>query len=248
MYALLSPAKRLHTIKDPPAVQSPAFWSESRIVANELRTMNEEQISSLMKISAKLGKLNHARFQSLSMEAILGTPAIHTFAGDTYKGLQAESLSQEDIFWAQDRVGILSGFYGILRPLDSIEPYRLEMGTRLKVGENKDLYAFWNKKVISEVALRLQKIQSKTIINLASVEYFSVLKGHSFHVINPIFKERKNGVDKVIALMAKRARGAMARYIIKHRLSDIEALKEFDQDGYGYCAEQSDEQNWVFRR
>ena len=192
MYAVLSPAKRLHQIATPSKINKPTFWSQSRSLAKKLRGMSVQDLRDVMGISQKLGELNHKRFQDLSMKEVKGTPAIHTFAGDTYIGLKAEELSAQDIAWAQDRIGILSGFYGILRPLDSIEPYRLEMGTSLKTDKGKDLYAFWNKNVLEEVEQRLKSISSTTLINLASKEYFSVLKGYGFSVINPIFKEKKN--------------------------------------------------------
>ena len=248
MYAVLSPAKRLNQIATPQKIHRPTFWSQSRQLAKRLKGMSVQEIRETMSISQKLGELNHQRFQDLSMKEVRGTPAIHTFAGDTYIGLKAEELSEQDISWAQDRIGILSGFYGILRPLDSIEPYRLEMGTALKTQKGKDLYAFWNESVLQEVEQRLKSISSTTLINLASKEYFTVLKGYGFSVINPIFKEEKNGAYKVVALKAKRARGSMARFNIDKRATKPEELKEFTRGGYRYSQEESDEQNWVFLR
>lgn len=248
MYAVLSPAKRLNKITTSVEINKPTFWSQSRSLAKVLREMSVEGLQEVMGISQKLGQLNHQRFQELSMKEVRGTPAIHTFAGDTYIGLRAEELSAEDIAWSQSRIGILSGFYGILRPLDSIEPYRLEMGTALRNSKGKNLYEFWNASVLDEVAKRLEVISSTTLINLASKEYFSVLKGYNFSVINPIFKEKKNDTYKVVALKAKRARGSMARFIIDNRLTQPEELKRFTQGGYRYSETESDEQNWVFLR
>ena len=248
MYLVLSPAKRLHEVTVPKEGTEPFFWSESRSLAKHVKVLSSTDLESLMKISSKLSALNHDRFQKLSMNDVSGTPAIQTFAGDTFVGMDSLTLTDDDVQWAQTRVGILSGLYGVLRPLDRIEPYRLEMGTKLKTTKGKDLYGFWGNSVQKEVAKRVQSSNFPTLINLASVEYFTVLKGIGVPVINPVFKEEKNGVYKIIALKAKRARGSMARYVIDKRLDNPEALKDFDYGGYSYSQEYSDEQNWVFIR
>ena len=248
MYLVLSPAKRLHQVSVPKEGTNPTFWKESRTLAERVQELTTTDLESLMKISSKLSTLNHGRFQNFSMHDISGTPAIQTFAGDTFVGMDSLSLNDEDIRWAQTRVGILSGLYGVLRPLDRIEPYRLEMGTKLKTTKGKDLYGYWGDSVQKEVAKRVQSSQFPTLVNLASVEYFNVLKGIGVPVINPVFKEEKNGAYKIIALKAKRARGSMARFVIDKRLANPEALKSFDYGGYAYSPDHSDEQNWVFLR
>jgi cytoplasmic iron level regulating protein YaaA (DUF328/UPF0246 family) len=199
-------------------------------------------------LETKLSALNYERFQSFSMNDVCGTPAIRTFAGDTFIGLSTETLEDDDVLWAQSRIGILSGLYGVLRPLDQIEPYRLEMGTKLKTEKGKNLYEFWGDRVRKEVMKRVQSTKDHTLVNLASVEYFSVLKGIETPFINPVFKEEKNGKYKVIALKAKRARGSMARFLIDNRIEEVEELKEFSYGGYEFSEEQSDQQNWVFLR
>ncbi|MAA78037.1 MAG: hypothetical protein CL916_02170 [Deltaproteobacteria bacterium] len=248
MYLVLSPAKRLHTVSVPKKGTDPVFWSESRTLAQRVQELTTTDLESLMKISSKLSTLNHDRFQNFSMEDISGTPAIQTFAGDTFVGMDSLTLEDEDIKWAQSRVGILSGLYGVLRPLDRIEPYRLEMGTKLKTTKGKDLYGYWGDSVQKEVAKRVQASQFPTLVNLASVEYFNVLKGIGVPVINPVFKEEKNGAYKIIALKAKRARGSMARFAIDKRLDNPQDLKRFDYGGYAFSPDHSDEQNWVFLR
>lgn len=248
MYLVLSPAKRLHQVDTPKEGTQPVFWKQSRTLAQRVRTLSTTDLESLMKISSKLSDLNYNRFQSFSMDEVSGTPAIQTFAGDTFVGMDSQTLEDEDIVWAQNRIGILSGLYGILRPLDRIEPYRLEMGTKLSTDRGKDLYRFWGNNVKDEVSARVQKSAFPTLVNLASVEYFSVLKGIGVSVINPIFKEEKNGAYKIIALKAKRARGSMARFVIDKRLENPQDLKDFNYGGYAFSSEHSDEQNWVFLR
>ena len=248
MYLVLSPAKRLHDVTIALQGTEPFFWSESRKLAKYVQDLSAVDLEKMMGISSTLGVLNHARFQSLSMTQTVGTPAIQTFAGDTFIGLEAHSLSKKDIEWAQNRIGILSGLYGVLRPLDVIEPYRLEMGTKLKTEKGSNLYSFWGESVHIEVAKRVKETKYPTLINLASVEYFSVLKGIGVPVINPIFKEEKNGKYKVIALNSKRARGSMARFVIDERIENPTYLKSFNYGGYSYSQEQSTQQNWVFLR
>ena len=248
MYLVLSPAKRLHHVDIPKEGTHPVFWKESRTLAKRVRTLKTTDLESLMKISSKLSNLNYERFQSFSMDDVSGTPAIQTFAGDTFVGMKSQTLQDEDIAWAQERIGILSGLYGVLRPLDRIEPYRLEMGTKLSTEHGKDLYRFWGDRVHKEVSKRVQKSAFPTLVNLASVEYFSVLKGIGVPVINPVFKEEKNGAYKIIALKAKRARGSMARFVIDKRLNNPQDLKDFDYGGYAFSQEHSNEQNWVFLR
>ncbi|MEC7986638.1 MAG: peroxide stress protein YaaA [Myxococcota bacterium] len=248
MYAVLSPAKRLNANVEVLPKQKPTFWTESRSLAQIVREMSSAELQSLMKISPSLGDLNRERFQSLSLSKVQGSPAFLTFAGDTYIGLSANTLTPEQLAWSQTRIGILSGLYGLLRPLDPIEPYRLEMGTKLKNPTGGNLYTFWGDKIRQELEGRLENHQDKRIINLASDEYFKATGKLSVPVVNPVFKDWKNGKYKVISFSAKRARGRMARYIIDNKIERSEDLKAFDCDRYRYSAEHSDQQNWVFLR
>jgi len=177
-------------------------------------------------------------------------PAVLAFTGDTYIGFDAPTLSVEDLEWAQDHVRILSGLYGVLRPLDLIEPYRLEMGTKLDNPRGKDLYAFWKGRISTVLDAAVAGHAAPVIVNVASTEYFKAVdeKALKARVITPVFKEETGTASKVIGLMAKRARGMMARYIVTNRLDDPEALKDFREGGYTFRPEQSDANTWVFTR
>jgi len=172
------------------------------------------------------------------------------FNGDTYTGLEASSLSDASLEWAQNHLAILSGLYGILRPLDLIQPYRLEMGTRLKTGRGKSLYEFWGDRITDQIRAQLEKHEDATLVNLASNEYFKSVRTNALpgKVITPAFKEVRDGKPKMISFMAKRARGMMARYIIDNRIETPEALKEFDMGGYTYRSDLSDDATWTFTR
>jgi cytoplasmic iron level regulating protein YaaA (DUF328/UPF0246 family) len=187
---------------------------------------------------------------SLPINEKNGKAAVLTFNGDTYQGLDAATLSIEDLRYAQNYLGILSGFYGILRPLDLIQPYRLEMGTRLKTQRGKNLYSFWGNRITETINDYLAHSKSSTLVNLASNEYFKSVtpKEISGDVITPHFKEIKNGSPKVVGFFAKRARGMMARYLIRNRLQDPEKLKSFTEGSYQFDSALSDSTNWVFTR
>jgi len=266
MIILLSPAKKLdfeaapgplshtrpHTRPHTLPHTQPDFLDRSRILVDRARELSRGELSRLMKISDKLAALNHARFREFSTPF---TPdnakqAALAFRGDTYVGLDADSLDEGDLDFAQDHLRILSGLYGLLRPLDLIQPYRLEMGARFRPPHGDDLYGFWDGRLTAAVNEVIAKQPDPSVINLASKEYFkavhvSDLKGP---VITPVFKEVKSGVAKVLSMFAKRARGAMARYIIKNRLESPHQLKSFAEDGYAYRPELSDGKSWVYTR
>jgi len=217
-----------------------------------LRKLSPAQIGTLMKISDPLAVLNATRYGDWSPDftAENSKQAALAFDGDVYGGLDANSLSADDLQFAQQHLRILSGLYGVLRPLDWMQPYRLEMGTRLANPHGKDLYAFWG----DEVTLALNKLfkqdDDPVLVNLASEEYFKVVRPKVLkaRIVTPIFEDWKNGQYKIISFYAKRARGLMARYAIEHRITDPRKLKTFDVDGYAFTAADSDDERWVFRR
>ncbi len=264
MFAVVSPAKKMKAQPlNSQMVTSPVFANQTTELVKVMRTKTQEDLQKLMKISEKLATLNVERFETFNLSTpstdagISGDPALGLFAGDTYKGLDAQTLSKEDLEFAQDHLGILSGLYGLLSPLDAIQPYRLEMGTRLQTEKGKNLYQFWGQQVTDALAKKLTG-DSKTLINLASNEYFSVLdaqrlqENFGINTITPVFKEidKKNGTGKmkIISFNAKRARGMMARYIIQHRLDEPEALKKFTEGGYTFRKDLSSESEYVFVR
>jgi uncharacterized protein len=254
MYTVISPAKRLNEGSALPRAPHtvPDWLDQSSELIDTLRDVSEEGIGKLMKISPALSELNSSRYKRWQAAP---TPenarqAVLSFAGDTYIGLDAETLSAEDLTYAQDHLGILSGLHGVLRPLDLLQPYRLEMGTRLANAHGSNLYAFWGHKIRERIEATLTGHAHPALINLASVEYFKAVKASSLPgpVITPVFKEIKGGKAKVVAFVAKRARGAMARHIIENRIEVPEKLKRFSGMGYAFDAAESSETNWVFTR
>lgn len=253
MYIVISPAKKLNhpvTTVDEPTI--PTLLADSKELIKEAKSKSVQDLKKLMKISDKLANLNVERFQQFTTPFTTNNsgPAIHSFAGDTYVGLDAATMTSEDINYAQNHLGILSGLYGLLRPKDLMQPYRLEMGTSLKNPRGKNLYAFWGERITQEINQHITVQNHKVLINLASTEYFSSIITNALKakVITPVFKEERNGVLKIISFSAKRARGMMARYIIDHRLTKCEDLEQFNKDGYSFQADLSDEANWVFVR
>ncbi|NMV41731.1 peroxide stress protein YaaA [Ralstonia insidiosa] len=257
MIIVLSPAKSLD-YDTPPRTKThtlPDFIARSAELIEVLRKLSPAQIGTLMKISDPLAVLNATRYGDWSTEftAENSKQAALAFDGDVYGGLDANSLSADDLQFAQKHLRILSGLYGVLRPLDWMQPYRLEMGTRLANPHGKDLYAFWG----DDVTLALNKLFKQSpsdsdpvLVNLASEEYFKVVRPKVLkaRVVTPIFEDWKNGQYKIISFYAKRARGLMARYAIEHRITDPRKLKAFDVDGYAFDATDSDDERWVFRR
>lgn len=254
MLVLLSPAKSLDWSPvakwiDP---TKPELAKESKALAAVMKTKSSADLRTLMKLSEKLATLNHERFQTMTGEPDKNRdrPAAMAFDGDVYKGLQARTLEARELKWSQEHVAILSGLYGVLRPLDLIEPYRLEMGTRLKTKRGESLYDYWGETVTNLVKERLTASGSKVIVNLASQEYSRSVKFKQLDVpvITPIFQEISADKHKVISFFAKRARGAMARYIIDKRLSKVEDIKRFKDGGYKFDENLSSNQTWVFAR
>lgn len=252
MITLLSPAKSLNFEDKAPVNEftTPHFTDETQKLAKILKKYSSKKIGDLMKLSPALSDLNYERYQNFSDKYTLNNSkqAAWAFTGEVYRGLDANSLSKEDVKYAQDNLRLLSGIYGVLRPLDLMQPYRLEMGTKLKVTPKIDnLYKFWGSKITEKLN---EEARGEAIINLASNEYFKSVKPKELNVpvITPIFKDFKNGQYKTIMTFAKNARGVMARYIIQNKLSDVEDLKGFDGNGYSFDAKQSTETDWVFVR
>ena len=206
----------------------------------------------LMSISEDLAKLNQTRYREWTSDLEEGETktAIHAFNGEVYVGLKAESFTTDDLIYAQQHLGILSGLHGILRPLDLIKPYRLEMGTKLPVGRHKNLYQFWTEEVTARIKSQLTEHDEKVLINLASDEYFKAIdaKKLGHQIIKPVFKEMKNGQYKVLSFLAKKARGMMAAYVLKHRIEAVEELKNFCEEDYAYNSELSTDSEWIFTR
>ena len=251
MLIVVSPAKKLGMDKKEVVgtATQPQFMDETKALVDILREKSSKDLQNLMKISEKLGDLNEQRYQDFETPF---TPdnakqAIYAFQGDTYIGLDAETLSKDDAVYAQDHLRILSGLYGLLRPLDLMQAYRLEMGTKLQNGQGKDLYQFWGDKITKSLN---KDAKGAPVINLASNEYISAIQPDNLKggMITPVFKEMKDNGPKVIGLFAKRARGMMARYIIQNRIEDTEHLKDFDVDGYQFQPKASSETELVFLR
>jgi len=254
MLVVVSPAKNLDFESDIPVSQftQPAMLEDTERLMEVCRTLSPADLSSLMKISDKLATLNANRFAEFSTPF---TPdnarqAMYAFNGDVYTGLDAYSLDSETVEYAQKHLRILSGLYGLLRPLDLMQAYRLEMGTKLTNPEGKDLYSFWNDRITYVLNKALEAQGDNVLINLASNEYFKAVQKKSLDgmIITPTFKDCKNGQYKIISFFAKKARGLMARYILENRVEDVEGLKNFDVDGYQFSEEQSSSTELVFLR
>jgi len=254
MLLLVSPAKDLdfQPLAKPVNVTQPAMLAQSQQLADICKGLTPADLSSLMHISDKLAGLNAARFAQwqLPFTEQNAKAALFAFNGDVYQGLDAGSLTDDDIHFAQQHLRILSGLYGVLRPLDLMQPYRLEMGTKLANPHGKDLYAFWQNSITEQLNQQLSELQTDIVVNLASQEYFKAVKPKLLQgrLISPVFKDFKNGQYKIISFFAKKARGLMARYIIEQRLSTAEQIKGFDLAGYHYSAEQSSANEPVFLR
>ena len=254
MFFVLSPAKNLNE-KDPSPVSSftlPDLLPEAEILMQELRQLAPQQIAELMHVSDKIALLNAER------NAAWHTPftpenakqAVFMFNGDVYEGIAADTLKPEQIDYLQQHVRLLSGLYGVLRPLDLMQPYRLEMGTAFANSRGKNLYEFWGDKITDLLNQTLKQADSDVLINLASQEYFKSVntKKLNARLITPIFKDEKNGKYKIISFYAKRARGLMVRYAAEHGITDPEMLKNFDYEGYSFNEAASNEAEWVFMR
>ncbi len=254
MLVLLSPAKSLDY--DSPLLTKkstkPRFIDESAELIEGLRKLSTRQVGKLMDISDKLAELNHGRFAEWQREFTKenSRQAILAFTGDVYQGMELEEWSAEDFSKAQKQVRILSGLYGVLRPLDLMQAYRLEMGTKFANGRGKNLYEFWGSKVTSLLNQDLKKSGSETVVNLASNEYFSVVKKDELKgdLVTPVFKDEKNGKYKIISFYAKKARGMMADFIVREGIQDAKDLEKFKTAGYKYSAKESGGGELVFLR
>lgn len=253
MLLVLSPAKTLDFETPCDKEQSyPKFQKEALELIGVLKEKSPEDIQELMDLSENLAELNVDRYRKFakSKNSKRAKQAVYAFQGDVYQGLEAEALSDEDISYAQDRLRILSGLYGILKPLDLIQPYRLEMGTRLAFDDYTTLYNYWADKLSIELNKQSSKLKEKTLVNLASQEYFKAvdIKALKMNVVDVEFLDNKNGNYKIISFWAKKARGLMAQYIIKNRIETIEGLQAFDSEGYLFDSESSTDSKLIFKR
>lgn len=256
MLTVISPAKKLdetpRALPDGVEMTEPVFATEARALARVARTLTVEDLQRLMGISEPLARLNRDRFASFAKMAGPGGsfPAVHCFAGDTYQGLEARSLSAGGIAHALQHLRILSGLYGVLRPFDAIRPYRLEMGSRLETPKGADLYAFWGDKIAKHLRREAREAGTGVLVNCASVEYFSAANRPALglKVINPVFLDGNESEAKVISFWAKRARGSMARFIVENALTDPDDLRGFTTGGYVWRADLSTRDRPVFLR
>lgn len=248
---VISPAKTLDWTSDLPkrTFSTPNFTEHAEKLIEVLKNYSSQEIGQLMHISTSLSQLNFDRYQEWSLDHDKNTrPAMYAFAGDVYSGLDAYTMEKKEVDYAQKSLRILSGLYGILKPLDKIYPYRLEMGTSLPVEDKKNLYQFWGNTVVDQINEELT--EKDYLVNLASEEYFKVIpvKQLKPQLIIPAFYDYKNGKYKVISFYAKKARGSMARYIIDHSIHKISDIKNFDIDGYSFNEPMSKGNTWVFTR
>ena len=254
MLHLISPAKTLDFATPPKTAEftQPQFLDHSQELIKDLRQLSPPQVSKLMAISEKLGELNAQRFLEWQTPF---TPhnakqALLAFKGDVYTGMDAGKFSKANFAFAQQHLRILSGLYGLLRPLDLIQPYRLEMGTGFANARGKNLYHFWGDIITDQLNQELDTQKERVLVNLASNEYWSAVNTKKLHaeVITPVFKDSKNGQYKIISFFAKKARGMMSAYIIQNKLKKVEAIKSFDVAGYRYDERMSSPKEWVFLR
>ncbi|RPF90162.1 MAG: peroxide stress protein YaaA [Rhizobiales bacterium TMED168] len=254
MIILLSPAKTLdyEKLETNTLYTIPLLLEKSKILINDLKKKKPSEISKLMNISDKLSSLNSERYKSwkgLKEKSKNSKEAIFVFKGDVYQGLDIESFEKKDLEYSQNHLRLISGLYGLLKPLDIIEPYRLEMGTKLKTSKGKNLYEFWDKEISDQLVKDLESLKSNTIINLASNEYFNSVKvlEKTTNVISPVFKDFSKDKYKIISFYAKKARGLMAAWILKNKIKK-EKIRDFNIDGYYYSKEDSSENSPVFLR
>lgn len=254
MLIVISPSKTLDFEKQitKQSYTQPEFVKEASVLIKPLRKLSVDQLMDLMGISPKLAQLNQERYFLWRPEFTPETArqALYAFRGDVYTGLDADSLSPSDIEDAQNQLRILSGLYGVLRPLDLIRPYRLEMGIPLKVSKTNNLYQFWQKKITAKIREDLDKGKSNLLVNLASVEYFKVIdpKKLKAKIVTPEFREAKDGTYKMVSFFAKKARGMMTRFILQNGIDSEEQLQAFDSDGYCYNGRLSEKGRPVFTR
>jgi cytoplasmic iron level regulating protein YaaA (DUF328/UPF0246 family) len=254
MLIVVSPAKSLDFETKAPTRKftDPQYLAESTQLVGQLQKLSPEDFSELMHISSDLGELNHMRFANWHTPFDLknSKQAIFAFKGDVYIGLEAEKFSRADLNFAQNHLRILSGLYGLLRPLDLMQPYRLEMGSKFKNKKGKNLYEFWDDQLTENLNELFEKDKKPVLVNLASIEYFSAIKPKSLNaeIISPVFKDLSNEKYKIVSFFAKKARGYMTAFIIQNKIKNPERLKEFDVEGYRYSEEDSTPTQPVFLR
>lgn len=252
MLIILSPAKTLnfapHYISEMGTL--PVFLKEADRLAQTLRKMNASGIAGLMSVSDKIALLNYERYQTWENQTVPSKAAITAFDGDVYDGLQAATLSENQFHLAQQNVRILSGLYGVLKPLDLIKPHRLEMGIRLTIGRHQNLYSYWADKITQEINRTLKESGKSLLLNLASQEYFKSINQKKLKatVITAEFRDFSNGNYRMVSFYAKKARGLMTRFILEHRIENPEDLKAFDSEGYRFAPAQSSDARLVFLR
>ena len=254
MLTIISPAKKLDysQLSEAQEFTQPLLLEHSERLLNDLRLLSPDDICSLMGLSDKLGALNYERFQEWQtpFSTDNAKQAILAFKGDVYQGLDAEHMSTDELNWAQDNLRILSGLYGLLRPLDLMQPYRLEMGTKFANERGGNLYQFWGEIITNQLNKLLSVSPKSVLINLASNEYFKSVQPKNLQadIITPVFMDQKGDKYKIISFFAKRARGLMSAFIIKNKITDAEQLKTFNVDGYSFNSAMSEGNKWVFCR
>jgi len=254
MLTVISPAKTLDF--ETPALtdefSQPAHLRQSRQLIKRLREFSAEDLSKLMSVSNNIADLNAERFKrwKTPFKPENARQALFAFKGDVYIGLDAYTMSEDNIQFAQKHLRVLSGLYGLLRPLDLMQPYRLEMGTRLETDQGANLYQFWDSRITTALNKELATMDRPLLVNLASNEYFKSIKPKVIKadIVTPVFKEYHKGKYQIISFFAKKARGLMARYMIDHQISDIELIKAFNLEGYAFDGSLSHNQEWVFTR
>lgn len=252
MLVVVSPAKSLDMDPVDVPATTPDFQEDAVRLSKTAKNLTLKELKGLMSISDDLARLNRDRFKAFAAEpnADATKPAAFAFNGDTYQGLEAKTLTEDDLAWAQDHLRILSGLYGLLRPLDAIQPYRLEMGSRLKTRRGKSLYEYWGATIAKALNAQAEAVETDTLINCASQEYFGAAdhKALKLRVITPVFMEVKDDKPRIVSFFAKRARGAMARFVVENRVTDADAIKDFGSGGYAYDPDLSEGDKWVFVR
>jgi len=252
MLVVVSPAKSLNMDPVEVPATAPDFQQDAVRLSKTARNLSLKDLKGLMSISDDLARLNRDRFRVFAAEpaAEATKPAALAFNGDTYQGLEARTLTEDDLAWAQDHLRILSGLYGLLRPLDAIQPYRLEMGSRLKTRRGKTLYDYWGDTIAKALNAQAAEVGTDTLINCASQEYFGAAdrKALRLRVITPVFMEIKDDKPRIVSFFAKRARGAMARFVIENRVTVPDEIKDFTSGGYAYDPDFSEGDKWVFLR
>ncbi|MEN8163120.1 MAG: peroxide stress protein YaaA [Acidobacteriota bacterium] len=255
MFTVMSPAKTMveKSTRIKSGLTTPALMTEAMVLMDLLRALSIDDIRSLMHVSDSLAEATHQRFQAFEtpLTALNARPAMLTYSGDAFRALHAGSLEPEALDWAQTRIGILSGLFGLLRPLDLMQPYRLEMAARLNNPAGANLYRYWGRQITGRINEILKDSRDRVLINLASAEYSKAVRSDvlSAKMVTPAFFEYKGGREiKVHSTAAKRARGLMVRFIIENRLESADALKGFDLEGYAFVPDQSSGDTWVFSK